>query len=59
MGSLLKERTPLQTIGIDDPFQNLDDINVFSFLDVLSQILLDKQVIISTHDDKFANLIRK
>lgn len=55
---LSQEWTPLQTIGIDDPFQNLDDINVFSFLDVLSQILLDKQVIISTHDDKFANLIR-
>jgi exonuclease SbcC len=55
---LSQEWTPLQTIGIDDPFQKLDDINVFSFLDVLSQILLDKQVIISTHDDKFANLIR-
>lgn len=55
---LSQEWTPLQTIGIDDPFQNLDDINVFSFLDVLSQILLDKQVIISTHDDKFASLIR-
>ncbi|CAM4343492.1 exonuclease SbcC [Paenibacillus endophyticus] len=55
---LSQEWTPLRTIGIDDPFQNLDDINVFSFLDVLSQILLDKQVIISTHDDKFANLIR-
>jgi exonuclease SbcC len=55
---LSQEWTPLQTIGIDDPFQNLDDINVFSFLDVLSQILSDKQVIISTHDDKFANLIR-
>ncbi|MGN9167188.1 hypothetical protein DX902_09790 [Paenibacillus jamilae] len=55
---LSQEWTPLQTIGIDDPFQNLDDINVFSFLDVLSQILLSKQVIISTHDDNFANLIR-
>jgi DNA repair protein SbcC/Rad50 len=55
---LSQEWTPLQTIGIDDPFQNLDDINVFSFLDVLSQVLLDKQIIISTHDDKFANLIR-
>lgn len=56
--SLSQEWTPLKTIGIDDPFQNLDDINVYSFLDVLSRILLDKQVIISTHDDKFANLIR-
>lgn len=56
--SLSQEWTPLKTIGIDDPFQNLDDINVYSFLDVLSRILLEKQIIISTHDDKFANLVR-
>ncbi|WYP28036.1 SMC family ATPase [Alkalihalobacillus sp. FSL W8-0930] len=52
--------TSLKFLGIDDPFQNLDDINVFSFLDVLSQIVLNqnKQVIISTHNDKFASLLR-
>lgn len=52
--------TKLRLLGIDDPFQNLDDINVFSFIDVLSQIVIDqqKQVIISTHSDDFAHLMK-
>lgn len=47
----------LDLMGIDDPFQNMDDINVFSFIDTLSGILGEKQVIISTHSSEFANLI--
>ncbi|HDR6277713.1 MULTISPECIES: AAA family ATPase [Bacillus] len=52
--------TNLKFLGIDDPFQNLDDINIFSFLDVLSQIVFAqrKQVLISTHNEKFASLLR-
>ena len=52
--------TKLKFLGIDDPFQNLDDINIFSFIDVLSQVLLmqQKQVLISTHNEDFAHLIR-
>ena len=44
-------------MGIDDPFQNMDDINVYSFLDTLSGILHKKQVMISTHNEDFAALI--
>lgn len=44
-------------IAIDDPIQNMDDINQFSMVDVLSQ--LDKQLIFSTHDKKFVNLFLK
>ncbi|PHB08666.1 hypothetical protein COE84_25425 [Bacillus wiedmannii] len=52
--------TELKFLGIDDPFQNLDDINIFSFIDVISQIvsLQRKQLLISTHNEDFANLIR-
>ena len=52
--------TRLKFLGIDDPFQNLDDINIFSFIDVISQIvsLQRKQLLISTHNEDFANLIR-
>lgn len=44
-------------IAIDDPIQNMDDINQFSMIDVLSQ--LDKQVIFTTHDAKYVNLFLK
>ncbi|MEI5915365.1 SMC family ATPase [Bacillus albus] len=52
----------LNVIGIDDPFQNLDDINAYSFIDVISNLVTmkDRQVLISTHDSDFARLsIRK
>lgn len=55
--SLSQEWTNLEIMGIDDPFQNMDDINVYSFLDTLSGILDKKQVMISTHDEDFAALI--
>ncbi|MFC0273168.1 AAA family ATPase [Metabacillus herbersteinensis] len=52
----------LNVIGIDDPFQNLDDINAYSFIDVIANLILieNRQVIISTHDSDFAKLsVRK
>jgi DNA repair protein SbcC/Rad50 len=52
----------LNVIGIDDPFQNLDDINAYSFIDVLANLISveDRQIFISTHDSDFAKLtIRK
>ncbi|MET3730225.1 exonuclease SbcC [Fictibacillus halophilus] len=52
----------LNLIGIDDPFQNLDDINAYSFIDVMANLisLENRQILISTHDSDFAKLsIRK
>lgn len=50
----------LKLLGIDDPFQNLDEINVYSFIDVLSQVVSkqNKQVMISTHNDVFVHLMK-
>ncbi|MGR5913920.1 hypothetical protein ACT7DA_11205 [Bacillus pacificus] len=44
-------------IGIDDPIQNMDDVNQFSICDVLSN--LNKQLIFSTHDMNFLKLFLK
>lgn len=49
----------LKVLGIDDPFQNLDDVNIFSFIDVISSLInqKQKQVLLSTHSNDFPKLI--
>ncbi|MDQ0721910.1 exonuclease SbcC [Paenibacillus sp. W4I10] len=47
----------LDFIAIDDPIQNMDDVNQYSICDVLGQ--LDKQIIFSTHDLDFVKLFLK
>lgn len=53
----------INTIFMDDPIQYLDSINVLSFIDLLRSIItdkqLDRQVVISTHDENFFNLLKK
>ncbi len=44
-------------IGIDDPIQNMDDVNQYSICDVLSNV--KKQLIFSTHDINFLKLFLK
>ena len=47
----------LGCIFIDDPIQALDDINVLSMIDLL--YLLNKQIILTTHDRNFFELLKK
>lgn len=42
------------SILIDDPVQTMDDINMSSLVEVLRNDFKDKQVILSTHEDKVA-----
>jgi exonuclease SbcC len=53
----------VNTIFMDDPIQYLDSINVLSFIDLLRSITtdkhLDRQVVISTHDENFFNLLKR
>lgn len=53
----------INTIFMDDPIQYLDSINILSFIDLLRSITTDKkinrQVVISTHDENFFNLLKK
>jgi hypothetical protein len=53
----------LECIFMDDPIQNMDDINIFGFVDVIRALCLNghmrKQIFISTHDRKFVNFMLK
>lgn len=54
----------LEQIFIDDPIQNMDDINVVGFVDILRSLfnkeskLNNKTIILTTHDEKFRNLVK-
>jgi DNA repair protein SbcC/Rad50 len=59
--ALLKDQNGLNTVFMDDPIQHLDNLNILSFIDLLRTITnqLDKQVILSTHNENFYKLIRR
>jgi len=61
LAKALESNNGYNTIFMDDPIQHLDSINLLSFIDLLRIITtsLDKQIIISTHDDRFFNLIKR
>lgn len=67
LGMALRQQcSNLKTIMLDDPIQNMDDINVISFIDILRNCMSlngdesnGKQVIISTHDQDFYRLMIK
>ena len=50
----------ISTIFMDDPVQNLSDINILSFLDLIRSMVTtyDKQLVISSHDEHFYKLIQ-
>jgi DNA repair exonuclease SbcCD ATPase subunit len=67
LGMALRQQcSNLKTIMLDDPIQNMDDLNVISFIDILRNFLYinnketnNKQIIISTHDQNFHRLMIK
>jgi len=52
---------PVDCIFIDDPIQSMDSINILSTIDLFRSIVIKfkKQIILSTHDENFHNLLRK
>lgn len=48
-------------IFIDDPIQSMDSINILSFIDLFRGIIssLNKQLIVSTHEENFHLLLQK
>ena len=48
-------------IFIDDPIQSMDSINILSFIDLFRglTVSLDKQLIVSTHEENFHLLLQK
>lgn len=65
--ALRQQCTNLRTILLDDPIQSMDDINILSFIDILRSMSSDlsvsgsfnKQMILSTHDEKIYRLLNK
>jgi len=60
LGQALSMDLELKTIFIDDPVGHFDDINVLAFVDLLRNIIKDGkwQIVISTHDESFYNLLQ-
>jgi DNA repair exonuclease SbcCD ATPase subunit len=50
---------PLQTAMLDDPLQSLDDINLLGLIDLLRRTKEKRQLLISTHDVRFAQLLAR
>ncbi|WP_444926933.1 AAA family ATPase [Microbulbifer sp. TRSA002] len=52
---------PVDCIFIDDPIQSMDSINTLSLIDLLRNLTVrfEKQIIISTHDENFHELLKK
>ncbi|WP_066403757.1 AAA family ATPase [Flavisolibacter tropicus] len=52
---------PIDCIFIDDPIQSMDSINILSTIDLFRSIVnnLNKQIILSTHDENFHILLQK
>lgn len=57
---LTEKNRVLNTIFMDDPIQHLDGINLLAFIDLLRTITteMDRQIIISTHNEHFYKLMR-
>jgi exonuclease SbcC len=51
----------IDCIFVDDPIQSMDSINILSTIDLLRSIVVNqkKQIILSTHDENFHNLLKK
>lgn len=44
-------------LAIDDPVQTLDDLNIYSLVDLIRHEFSDYQLLISSHDDNVANFL--
>jgi DNA repair protein SbcC/Rad50 len=52
-------RSPLDAAILDDPLQSLDDINLLGLIDLLRRTKDQRQLVVSTHDERFGNLLAR
>ena len=57
--SLGAGKRALPFVLLDDPLQSMDDVNVLGFADLCRFLRADRQLLLSTHDRRFANLLRR
>lgn len=56
--ALNKKYSKSKLLLIDDPVQAMDDINTAGFIELLRNDFLDRQIILSTHEQMLSNYIR-
>lgn len=59
--ALSTKNLAFRTIFVDDPISHFDDMNVLGFSDMIRSIIesMDCQIIMSTHDRKIYNILRR
>lgn len=50
---------PLRAAILDDPLQSLDDLNLLGLIDLLRRMRERRQLLIATHDSRFASLLER
>lgn len=50
---------PLPVAILDDPLQSLDDVNLLGLVDLLRRTKAQRQLFVSTHDRRFADLLAR
>jgi DNA repair exonuclease SbcCD ATPase subunit len=50
---------PMDVAILDDPMQSLDDVNLLGLVDLLRRVRSERQLIVSTHDRNFGNLLER
>ena len=50
---------PLSAAILDDPLQSLDDLNLLGLIDLLKRMREQRQMLLSTHDHRFASLLER
>lgn len=51
--------TSLDTLLLDDPLQNLDDVHLLGLVDVLRHVRSRRQLVVTAHDRSFARLLAR
>jgi DNA repair exonuclease SbcCD ATPase subunit len=52
-------RDAMPFLLLDDPLQSLDDVNALGFADLCRHMRSGRQLIVSTHDERLANLLMR
>ncbi len=50
---------PLKVLALDDPLQSLDSINLLGLADLFRRLRSQRQVIVSTHDERLSGLLQR
>jgi exonuclease SbcC len=50
---------PMSAALLDDPLQSLDNVNLLGLIDLLRQIRPERQLVVTTHDTHFGDLLER